>query len=153
MDKNENKDNQELNTNLIENKVCMAVGRLLITPYNWSLLIATVMIWSLGGSIFMYSANANFDMAVLVNEYTRNFSMLAIAIGFFFSTKRSYILIGLGIGNYLLCFSALMMSKTLFAQGMIGELLFKPLSIFCFLLLLKNMCILAIDRELNNLVK
>jgi len=153
MNKNNNNEKQELAYNWIENKACVAVGRLLITPYDWSLFIATIIIWSFGGSIFSYSGNANFDMSIVTNEYTKNLSMFAIAIGFFFSTKRSNILIGLGIGNYLLCFGSVIMSKTLFAQGVIGELLLKPLSIFCFLLLLKNMWILAVDRAVNKEVK
>lgn len=153
MAQNANNKQKVLDPNWVENKLCVVLGRALITPYNWSLILMTILIWSFGGSIFMYSANANFDMSVVVNEYARNISMFAIAVGFFFSTKRSNILVGLGVGNYLLCLGSIVMSKTLFLQGMVGELCFKPLSILCFLLLLKNIWILAVDRAVNNAVK
>jgi len=133
-----------------ENIICNAVGRVLINPYNWGLILATILIWSIG-AIFGYSANANFDMSALINEYTRNLSLLAIAVGFFFTSRRAYILVGVGIGSYLLSFFAQMLSKTLLFQGMVGELAIKPLSIFCFMLLLKHMWILAVDREVNNM--
>jgi len=150
MTKKKEKLTKEFEPNLIENRVCSALGRLLITPYNWSLILLAVLIWSFGDSLVSYSANANFDMAVAVNEYSKNISMFAIAVGLYFSERRAHLLVGLGVANYLLCFGSIIMSKTLFLHGLAGEFLFKSLSIFCLLLILKNIWILALDKEMNR---
>ena len=142
---------KEIQADYIENKICSIIGRLLITRYNWSLVLTTILIWVFGGAIFGYSANANFDMSVLLNEYTKVFSLFAIGVGFFFSLRRSYFLVGLGIGSYLISLASQIMSKTLVLNGAFGALALKPLSIFCLMLILKNMWILAVDREINNM--
>ena len=136
----------------IENRVCVVLGRVLMTRYNWSLILIAMLMWVFGGMLFLYSANANFDMAATVNEYLKSMSMFAIAVGLFFSTKRAHILVGLGITNYLLSVGSIVMIKTFFLQSFLGAFFFYPLNIFCFLLILKNMWIFAVDKAVNEAV-
>jgi hypothetical protein len=139
-----------MSKNTLENKVYSVVSKILITPYNWSLILTTILLWAFEGAVFRYSANANFDMSVLVNGYIGNISLLAIAIGFLSSIERHKILINLGFISYLLSLFAIVMSKTLFAQGWFGTLVVTPLSMFCFLILIKNIWILRTDVEANQ---
>jgi hypothetical protein len=140
----------EFEPNWLENRVCIALGRVLMTRYNWSLILIAILIWSFGGSLFPYSGNANFDMLSSMNEYFRYMSVFSIAVGLFFATQRAHILVGLGIANYLLGLASIMMSKVLLLNGLSGVFLLHPLNIFCFLLILKNIWILAVDKAVNE---
>lgn len=123
----------------LENKICGTMTSLLNTPYNWSLILATLIIWSFGGAVFSYSANSHFNMEVAVNGYMKIFSIVAILVGFFKRSDQSRLLIGIGITGFLLSLFTIVMTKTLIMQGMLGELVLKPLCIFCFFILIKNL--------------
>ena len=132
-------------TTKLEDIICGVTNRIMNTPYNWSLVLMTILIWTFGGAIIPYSANGNFDMAININEYGKLLGLAAIALGILkqsanLSSRR---ILGLGISCYLLSLISVLMSKTLFASGLVGELALKPLAIFCFLLLLKNILLIA----------
>jgi len=134
-------------TTKLEDIICGVTNRITNTPYNWSLVLMTAVIWTFGGAIIPYSANSNFDMAININEYGKLLGLAAIALGILkqsanLSSRR---ILGLGISCYLLSLISVLMSKTLFASGLVGELALKPLAIFCLLLLLKN--ILLVTNE------
>ena len=103
----------------------------------------TIILWVFGGAIFPYSSNSNFDMAIAINEYVKLMGLAAIVLGVLKQSSYSKRIIGLGVGCYLLSLASVLMSKTLFASGLVGELALKPLAIFCFLLLLKNILLMA----------
>ena len=105
----------------------------------------TIILWVFGGAIFPYSANSNFDMAIAINEYAKLMGLAAIVLGVLKQSSHSKRIIGLGISCYLLSLAAVLMSKTLFASGLVGELALKPLATFCFLLLLKNILLMATE--------
>jgi hypothetical protein len=150
---NRHSSNKE-NSNL-ENKICGIMTSLINTQYNWSLILANLVIWSFGGAVFSYSANSHFNMDVAVNEYMKIFSIVAIVVGFFKSFEKSKFLIGVGIIGFLLSLFAIVMTKTLVMQGMLGELVLKPLCIFCFFILIKNMWNVGVsdDSEQNKIDK
>ena len=103
----------------------------------------TIVIWAFGGAIIPYSANSNFDMAIAINEYAKLMGLAAIALGVLKQSSYSKRMVGIGVSCYLLSLVSVLMSKTLFATGLVGELALKPLAIFCFLLLLKNILLIA----------
>ena len=127
----------------LEDTICCIVNKITNTPYNWSLILMTIILWVFGGAIFPYSANSNFDMAIAINEYAKLMGLAAIVLGVLKQSSHSKLIIGLGVCCYLLSLASVLMSKTLFASGLVGELALKPLAIFCFLLLLKNILLIA----------
>jgi hypothetical protein len=136
--------NKELKqTARLEDTTCCIANKIMNTPYNWSLMLMTIILWVFGGAIFPYSANSNFDMAIAINEYTKLMGLVTIVLGVLKQSSHSKRMVGLGISCYLLSLVSVVMSKTLFASGLVGELTLKPLSIFCFLLLLKNILLIA----------
>ncbi len=130
-------------TTTLEYTICCIASKIMNTPYNWSLMLMTIILWVFGGAIFPYSSNSNFDMAIAINEYVKLMGLAAIVLGVLKQSSYSKRIIGLGVGCYLLSLASVLMSKTLFASGLVGELALKPLAIFCFLLLLKNILLMA----------
>ena len=127
----------------LEDIICCITNKIMNTPYNWSLGLMTIILWVFGGAIFPYSANSNFDMAIAINEYAKLMGLAAIVLGVLKQSSYSKRIIGLGVGCYLLSLASVLMSKTLFASGLVGELALKPLAILCVLLLLKNILLIA----------
>ena len=127
----------------LEDIICCITNKIMNTPYNWSLVLMTIILWVFGGAIFPYSANSNFDMAIAINEYAKLLGLAAIVLGVLKQSSHSKLIIGLGVCCYLLSLASVLMSKTLFASGLVGELALKPLATFCFLLLLKNILLIA----------
>lgn len=130
-------------TTTLEYTICCIASKIMNTPYNWSLMLMTIILWVFGGAIFPYSSNSNFDMAIAINEYVKLMGLAAIVLGVLKQSSYSKRIIGLGVGCYLLSLASVLMSKTLFASGLVGELALKPLATFCFLLLLKNILLIA----------
>jgi len=127
----------------LEDTINCIASKIMNTPYNWSLVLMTIIIWVFGGAIFPYSANSNFDMAIAINEYAKLLGLAAMVLGVLKQSSHSKRIIGLGVCCYLLSLASVLMSKTLFASGLVGELALKPLATFCFLLLLKNILLIA----------
>ncbi len=130
----------------LEDTICCIASKIMNTPYNWSLVLMTIIIWALGGVLMPYSANSNFDMAIAINEYAKLMGLAAVVLGVLKQSFHSKRMIGLGISCYLLSLASILMSKTLFASGLLGTLVLKPLAIFCLLLLLKNI-LLGLNEE------
>lgn len=135
--------------NRVESIICIGLGRVMITPYNWSLVVLTVLIWGFS-NLLTYSANANFDMTIAINEYAKYISFISIGVGLYFSGKRPHHLVGLGVANYLLSLITLIMSKVFFMNGFVGIFLLNPMSIFCLMLILKNIWTLGVDKAINE---
>ncbi len=130
----------------LKNIVINGFNQFFNTKYNWSLMVLTFLIWGLGGALLPYSANSNFDMTVTSQEYVRYLCLL----GIFFGSIKEEIntnLIRLGVIGYVLSWVAFVTSKSLLMQGMIGVLIFTPLSIFCALILIKHIWLSAHEKE------
>ena len=130
-------------TTKLEDTICCIANKIMNTPYNWSLVLMTIILWVFGGAIFPYSANSNFDMAIAINEYAKLMGLAAMVLGVLKQSSYSRRIVGLGVSCYLFSLASVLMSKTLFASGLVGELALKPLATFCFLLLLKNVLLIA----------
>lgn len=133
----------------LENILCRVINILFNTPFNWSLVLVATALWSIS-ELFAYSASGNFNMLVVMNEYIRIFSVLAIIAGFIKNNDRSKLIIGIGIISFLLSLLSVVMSKTIIMKGLLGGLLLTPLNIFCFLILMKNLWNVGV---LNNEVQ
>ena len=127
----------------LEATICCIANKIMDTSYNWSLVLMTIILWVFGGAIFPYSANSNFDMAIAINEYAKLLGLAALVLGVLKQSSYSRRIVGLGVSCYLFSLASVLMSKTLFASGLVGELALKPLATFCFLLLLKNVLLIA----------
>ena len=132
---------KELNSLVIN-----AFNKFLNTRYNWSLMLLAFLIWALGGALLPYSANSNFDMTVTSQEYVRYVCLLGIFVGLMKEEVNKNI-IRFGVMGYILSWVALVTSKSLLMQGMIGVLIFIPLSIFCALVLIRTMWFIEPEKE------
>jgi hypothetical protein len=69
----------------MQNKTCFntyrIISKVLNTPYNWSLLLMTVIIWAFSGNWFSYSTNQNFDMLTYSQESIKLLSLSVIIFG------------------------------------------------------------------------
>jgi len=130
----------------IESKICGLLGNVLVTPYNVGPLILTIALWFL--SCYFSFWNNNFDMRSTVASYIIWGSLGCILIGALSTENRSQYLVKFGVLTELITIFALVSTKSVIILvndvGMWG--LF-PLSIFCFLLLLKNIWIWNSLRE------
>jgi len=130
--------------NCIEVVICKVLSISFNTPYNWSLILATIVIWIFTGGLFGYSANNNFDMTVCLQEYIQFFSLTAVIIGFLskeekpMKTNKS-IVISTGISTYILSLLTVIMMKNFGIVWWLGFLIIKPFGIFGFLLLAKQL--------------
>lgn len=131
----------------LEATICCIANKIMDTSYNWSLVLMTIILWVFGGAIFSYSANSNFDMAIAINEYAKLLGLAALVLGVLKQSSYSRRIVGLGVSCYLFSLASVLMSKTLFASGLVGELALKSLAIFCFLLLLKNVLLMATEDK------
>ena len=117
-----------------------------VMAVGWSLMLLTFLIWGLGGALLPYSANSNFDMTVTSQEYVRYVCLLGIFVGLMKKEINTNI-IRLGVMVYILSWVALVTSKSLLMQGMIGVLIFTPLSIFGALVLIKHIWLIVPEKE------
>ncbi len=130
--------------NDLEAVICKGLGVSFNTQYNWSLVLATIVIWIFTGGLFPYSANNNFDMTICLQEYIKFFSLTALIIGFLLKEEKSLkvtkpIIINIGIITYIISLLTVVMLKNFGILWWFGFLILKPLSIFGFLLLAKQL--------------
>ena len=138
----------------LEAKICKAISKGIDTPYNWSLIIATLILWTISGSI-VYSTNQNFDMVTSVSSYIQFLSLAAILYGLLrcnyegvFMTRQ---LLRMGIVTYILSLLTMIMMKNFGIIFDLGLWVVKPICIFSFLLLIKTMWqIPSIKQEANK---
>jgi hypothetical protein len=156
------KDSNNMENNNLETIICKAISKGLDTPYNWSLIVATIILWTISGTI-IYSTNQNFDMVTSVSSYIQFLSLAAIMYGLLrrncegaFMTRQ---MLRLGISTYILSLLTMIMMKNfgiIFVLGLWG---LKPLCIFSFLLLIKTMWQIpsikqeAIKKEITDTTK
>jgi len=126
----------------LETKICKAISKAIDTPYNWSLIIATFVVWIISGGI-VYSTNQNFDMVTSVSSYIQFLSLAAILYGLLrrnsegaFKTRQ---LLRMGVATYVLSLLTMIMMKNFGIIFDLGLWVVKPICIFSFLLLTKTM--------------
>ncbi|MCF8494372.1 MAG: hypothetical protein K9G65_03160 [Rickettsiaceae bacterium] len=95
-------------TTRLEDTLCCIANKIMNTPYNWSLVLMTIVIWAFGGAIIPYSANSNFDMAIAINEYAKLIGLAAIVLGVLKQSSYSKRMVGLGVSCYLLSLASVL---------------------------------------------
>ena len=126
-----------------EDKIIILIGRVLMTPYNFSLIIMTVLWWHLC-YYSPYSSNGNFDMTVTMSNYLIYLNLLVIAVSVNSNGQAQKHLTRLGVVGLMLSILALATIKSFVAHSF-GALIITPLSQFCGLLVLKNMWLITLQ--------
>jgi hypothetical protein len=140
----------------IEKVIQDKLGVILDTPYNWSLIVATIFIWIFTGGLFAYSSNNNFDMTTMLQDYIKCFSLTTIIIGFFLKeglvskTDRST-LISIGISTYIFSLLTIILMKNFGLFWWLGYWIIKPLGIFSFLLLIKKLFVVISGDKIEEI--
>ena len=135
----------------MERKVINLIGEVLITPYNFSLVMMTALWWILC-YYSPYNGTGNFDMIVTMTNYVIYLNLIAIAVGLSIASNHCKYLARLGAVGFALSILALAATKSYVAHRF-GAFIATPASQFCFLLLLKNIWISSsgsIDSQEND---
>jgi hypothetical protein len=133
----------------MQNKTCFntyrIISKVLNTPYNWSLLLMTVIIWAFSGNWFSYSTNQNFDMLTYSQESIKLLSLSVIIFGLLKrapdepdDTAEKNNVIKLGIITYVLSLFTVLSIKSIGYSLLLGIWIFQPLSIFLFLMIIQQ---------------
>ena len=137
----------------LETKICKAISKGIDTPYNWSLITAAIVLWTISGAI-MYSTNQGFDMVTSLSSYIQFLSLAAILYGLLrinsegaFMTRQ---LLRMGITTYILSLLTMIMMKNFGVIFNLGLWLVKPICIFSFLLLVKTMWQIPSIKQTSN---
>lgn len=126
-----------------ENKPCHIMNKILNTPYNFSLLLLTVIIWY----IFCYVpfANAGYDRTSSMFHYIMFFSGGSVIASYVKQKQEALDQVGTyGAASMLLSMMSLLLCKSLGLWTIIHYSvmwLLVPSSIFIFLLLVKTIVI------------
>ena len=132
------------NTYSTEHKIVDLIGKALITKYNFSLVIITVL-WWMFDCVFKYY-NTNFDPLVSAENYIMYLSLISISLGLTFNGSHYKHLAKLGVLSAILVVFTLSASKSV-TTALLGEMWLVPISMFCFLLLLKNIWLVVSFKE------
>jgi membrane-associated HD superfamily phosphohydrolase len=118
------------------------ISKVLNTPYNWSLALITVIIWTFSGNWFSYSTNQNFDMLVYSQDCIKLLSLSVIIFGLFKKqsneTEEKDNVLKLGIITYILSLFTVLSIKSISYSLWLGIWVFQPLSIFLFLMIIQQ---------------
>lgn len=154
MSKQAKHNKQSKQNNNLEIMICSAISKILTTPYNWSLLVATALVWAFSGSILPYSTNHNFDMVTNISSYIQYLSLAAIIYGLMQRDGESTIItkrmLRLGLGTYILSLLTVISMKNFGSMFWFGLWVAKPMSIFSFLLLIRTMWHIASVNKLDG---
>ena len=128
-----NKDSKINNNFTYENDFMWVVDHLMITRYNWSLIVmALVWNWLSTGT---YWSN-NFDMMSTVQNQIFLMSLVSVMIGAVTKTNYSNHLMRVGVVSIILSTFSIVISKSAITSNF-GPI-FLLCSQFCFCILLKN---------------
>ena len=117
---------------------------MLVTKYNWSLLLLSLITWSVIAYFGYY--NTNFDIMSSAANYIIATSLISILIGFVQRIERSRIIVlmKIAITTLFVAFLGLISVKSIEPMfNNLGCFLLLPLGIFGFFLLLKNLWLLS----------
>lgn len=119
---------------------------MLNTPYNWSIVFFTLIIWYLTSFVAYYSAS-NFDMLMTLHNYIQLLSLVAIIIGLLRVDNKQYMrLTRYGITAYLLSILTIVFARNaLLPTNFLSDFALKPASIFFFLMTIKKIWNIAAD--------
>ncbi|MFP3011451.1 MAG: hypothetical protein ACEY3D_00110 [Rickettsia sp.] len=128
---------------MLENKKCQIINKILNTPYNFSLVLLTIIIWY----IFCYVpfANAGYDRANSMFSYIIFFSGGSVIASYVKQKQEALDQVGIcATASMLLSMMSLLLCKSIGLWEVVhyGVMwLLVPSSIFVFLLLVKTIVI------------
>ncbi len=137
-------------TQPLEQKIINLIGKVLITPNNYGPVTMTFIFW-LYSCYFGYNANHNFDLITTVQSYIIYSSLVGVVIGML--SQREYLgyITRLGLLTQILAIFALLAFKQLDKVTCVFAIyILVSLSMFCFLLLIKNIWLVSMVGEENN---
>jgi len=131
----------------MQNKTCLntsgLISKILNTPFNWSLVLMTIIIWAFSGNWFSYSTNQNFDMLIYLQDCIKLLSLSAIIFGLLKQSSEKTVetnnMLRLGIITYVLSLFSILAMKTIGYSLLLGVWIFQPLTIFLFLIIIQQM--------------
>jgi len=115
-----------------EEKLLKDLCSILDSKYNWTILLATLVVWLLMTS-FVYSANNNYDLS---RDLCSSFALFSGA-SLLLSYSKDGNIARYSLVSFILAIFTLPIMKT-FALGFVGTSILLPFNIFAFFLLLKN---------------
>lgn len=127
-----------------EHKIVDLIGRGLLTKYNFSLVVITAL-WWMSACLFQYY-NTNFDMLSTAGNYIMYLSLISISVGLTSNGNHYKHLAKLGVLSAILVVFTLSATKSVLT-ALLGEMWLVPISMFCFLLLLKNIWLVASFKD------
>jgi hypothetical protein len=132
---------------ILEQKIINLISIFLIIPHNYNLLAMISMFW-IYSCYFSYNANHNFDRITTLQSYIIYCSSARIAIGMLCRREFSGHITRLSLLTQILAIFALLTMKQLDEITYVFAIyILVPLSMFCFLLLIKNIWLASMAGE------
>ena len=127
----------------LECNIAVVLNKILVTPYNWSLLVITALWWL---PVCCYGFwNTNFDMVSTITNYIMLLSVVCIAIGLLADKPQLFVLARLGVLTQLATMLVIVIAKSVVTSG-IGHFVI-PICMFGWLLLLKNIMTITMLKD------
>ena len=130
--------------------ICGLISNCFNTPYNWSIGVMTFVIWIFTSGIIGYYNHSNFDMLITLHNYIQFLSLGAVVVGLLKGDKEHLILAKYGVFTYLLSVLTLIFTRNIFITMYLAQFILKPASIFCFLMIIKQIWLLTGDSIMSN---
>lgn len=131
-----NEENKQ--TKDLEQTIISVIGKVLVIPYNFSLVALSYMLWCYICT-YRWVSTWNFDLPKTTYDYIIYFSLAAVVIGMLSLMELSAQITRLGLVTYMLAVVSLITSKQLDYISTFCNLYFiTPLTLFSFFLMIKN---------------
>jgi len=140
-----NEDNKQIQT--LEQTIANVIGKVLVTPYNFSLVALTFILW-LYACNFSWSSNWNFDLTKTLHDYIIYFSLAAVVIGTLGQRELSGQITRLGLLTLILAIVSLLTLKQLdYINKFCSVYFLVPMTLFSFLLTIKNIWLASATNQ------
>lgn len=144
----ENKQTKDLAQTIIR-----VVGKALVTPYNFSLVALTFILW-LYACNFSWSSNCNFDLTKTLHDYIIYFSLVAVVVGMLGQRELLAQITRLGLLTLILAIVSLVTLKQLdWMSRFFAVSLLVPIMLFSFLLTIKNIWLMSATNQDKQMTK
>ena len=140
-----NEDNKQIQT--LEQTIANVIGKVLVTPYNFSLVALTFILW-LYACNFGWSSNWNFDLTKTLHDYIIYFSLAAVVIGTLGQRELSGQITRLGLLTLILAIVSLLTLKQLdYINKFCSVYFLVPMTLFSFLITIKNIWLASATNQ------
>ena len=140
-----NEENKQTQT--LEQTIISVIGKVLVTPYNFSLVALTFILW-LYACNFGWSSNWNFDLPKTVTDYIIYFSLAGVVVGMLGQRELSGQIARLGLLTLVLAIVSLLALKQLDYMNKFCSVYFLvPMTLFSFLLTIKNIWLASATNQ------